>query len=367
MAVATVTEQRSVEAVLAQAGPVSLQVVTPVEIPSDQYLDAAPTVHTDLSVGITVVVTDAKGQGEQKLTLTPLPVVATEFEQPQTVATMPEQSQTVATMPEQPQEETTASPVQRAIETGAIPTRTVVKMNNGRPVVQEEQFQQKTAATTDVKTEVSSGTVLSVAVKGTAGATTGEDFLSGDKSPSDQAMNGQVHQVSQQRMKTDTVAVAPAVTVATSGVAEQVVKQVSDHFARHEIKTGSEQIVLRLSPENLGELKVNLRMENQRLTVEIVTENRMVRDAILQNSDTLKESLAKQNIKMDSFSVSSSNSGNDSLAGRNARNQNEWQELARNRQANEWLQSGYNLPKDFIPEKLAYNQQIEYGMLNVHY
>jgi flagellar hook-length control protein FliK len=273
----------------------------------------------------------------------------------------------VTAIPEEPQAVPSELPVKHAIETGAFPARAVVKMNDGRAVVQEEQFQQKTAVTTDVKTAVSSGTVLSEAVKGVAGATTCEDFLSGDKSMSDQAMNGQVHQLSQQRIKTETVAVAPVATVGTAAVAEQVVKQVSEHFARHEIKTGSEQIVLRLSPENLGELKVNLRMENQRLTVEIVTENRMVRDAILQNSDTLKESLAKQNIKMDSFSVSSGSNSNDSLAGRNDRNQNEWQELSRNRQANQWLQGGYNLPKDFIPEKLAYNQQVEYGMLNVHY
>ena len=166
--------------------------------------------------------------------------------------------------------------------------------------------------------------------------------------------------------KRQATAVAPAVGT-TSVVAEQVVKQVGEHFTKHEIKAGSEQIVLKLSPENLGELKVNLKMENQRLTVEIVAENRMVRDAILQNSDTLKESLAKQNIKMDSFNVSSDSSSNDTLAGRNGRNQNEWQELARNRQANQWLQGGYNLPKDFIPEKLAYIPQAEYGMLNVHF
>ncbi|MEI6702955.1 MAG: flagellar hook-length control protein FliK [Deltaproteobacteria bacterium] len=339
-------EQRSDEAVVAQAGPVSLQVVTPVEIPSGQQLDAAPAAHTDAAARI-VVVPATQELGVQKPATTPL--------------------QLETAIPEEPYAVPSELPVKHAIETGAIPARAVIKMTDGRAGVQDEQLQQQAPVAADVKTADSAENVIAKAVKAVAGATTGEDCLSGDKSTSDQAMNGQVHQVSQQRIKTETVAAAPVATAGTSGVAEQVVKQVSDHCARHEIKTGSEQIVLRLSPENLGELKVNLRMENQRLTVEIVTENRMVRDAILQNSDTLKESLAKQNIKMDSFSVSSGSNSNDSLAGRNGRNQNEWQELSRNRQANQWLQGGYNLPKDFIPEKLAYNQQAEYGMLNVHY
>jgi flagellar hook-length control protein FliK len=260
------------------------------------------------------------------------------------------------------------TPIQQIMEAYSRPFIAVVKTNNGREVVPEQPIQQQTPVTANVKSAANAENVIPGAIKAITASTTSEDFLSEDKSPSDQAMNGQVHQLSLQRIKTETVAAAPpVVTVGASGVAEQVVKQVSDHFARHEIKTGSEQIVLRLSPENLGELKVNLRMENQRLTVEIVTENRMVRDAILQNSDTLKDALARQNIKMDSFNVSSGSNGDDGLAGRDGRNQNEWQELTRNRQATKWLQSEYNLPKDFIPEKLAYNQQAEYGMLNVHF
>jgi flagellar hook-length control protein FliK len=337
--VLTLPEQRPIEAVVPETALVEMQ--------SGQHLDTAFTVSKDAPV-IIAAVPATQEEGEEKPAPIPL--------------------QMMTTTPEQHQEEITALPVQHAIETAAIHSRTAVKTNNGRAIVQEEQLQQQPPVNTVVKTTADAGNVFPGGVKAVAAPTTGEDFLSGDKSQSDQAMNGQVHQVSQQRIKPETVAAAtPVVAVATSGVAEQVVKQVIDHFAKHEVKSGSEQIVLRLSPENLGELKVNLRMENQRLTVEIVTENRMVRDAILQNSDTLKDSLAKQNIKMDSFSVSSDSNSNDSLAGRNGRNQNEWQELTRNRQANQWLQSGYNLPKDFIPQKLAYNQQTEYGMLNVHF
>lgn len=312
---------------------VPLQVVTPVENKSGQNFDSGTAA---------VVTVSAIKEPVSPL----LPVVEAASEEPQAVVV--------------------ASTVQHAVETGSIMARGV-KPNDGRLVVQEEPLKQQTTATTDVKTAASTGNVLSGAVKGTDAAATAEDSLTGDKSTSDQAMSGQMHQVLQKQMKIETAAAAATAAGSTPVIAEQVVKQVSDQLAKHEIKSGSEQIVLRLSPENLGELKVNLRMENQRLSVEIVTDNRMVRDAIMQNSDTLKDSLAKQNIKMDSFNVSSGSSGSGNFAGSNARNQNDWQELARNNQANQWLQGGYSLPKEFIPEKLAYNQQVEYGMLNVHY
>jgi flagellar hook-length control protein FliK len=149
-----------------------------------------------------------------------------------------------------------------------------------------------------------------------------------------------------------------------ASVTEHVARHVSEYYANREAKNGNDQIVLRLFPEHLGELKVNMKMDNQRLTVEIVTENRMVRDALIQNSDTLKDSLAKQNIKMDSFDVSTG-SNNSGFGGRG---HNDWRELAQNRQSLHWQQSGgYNVPKAVIPTKLAYNPQAEYGMLDVHF
>jgi flagellar hook-length control protein FliK len=108
---------------------------------------------------------------------------------------------------------------------------------------------------------------------------------------------------------------------ATSGEVAEAVKavpqeligrQVTDRLASHEIKQGKDQISLKLSPENLGNLQLNMRMDDNRLKLEIVAENRSVRDALLLQVDELKETLARQNIKVDSFNVTTSSNGNQS-------------------------------------------------------
>ncbi|MDK9719345.1 MAG: flagellar hook-length control protein FliK, partial [Trichlorobacter sp.] len=93
---------------------------------------------------------------------------------------------------------------------------------------------------------------------------------------------------------------------------ELVGRQVTDRLVSHEIKQGNDQISFKLSPENLGTLQLNMRMEDNRLKLEIVAENRGVRDALLQQADDLKETLARQNIKVDSFNVTMSSNGNQS-------------------------------------------------------
>ena len=62
-------------------------------------------------------------------------------------------------------------------------------------------------------------------------------------------------------------------------------------------------ITLKLHPEELGELKINMRMEDQHLKVEITTQNQSVKDALMQNLDILKETLSRQNISMERFDV----------------------------------------------------------------
>lgn len=91
---------------------------------------------------------------------------------------------------------------------------------------------------------------------------------------------------------------------------EQVSRRVSEHLSQHELKQGQDQISLKLSPEHLGNLQVHLRMEDQRLKLEIVAENRGVRDALLQQADDLRESLSRQNIRMDAFDVTTGTGSN---------------------------------------------------------
>ena len=326
--------QEAVVPVTKSQSQVAAPVATPLRQPADT-MDA---------VVKTTVVPATQELGTQKAAQTPLPAVTV--------------------TPEQPQMVSTDVPVQRAIETGTIPAHAVVKNAGDRMVRQEEKLQQSAPEATDLKTVAAAEKILPGAVKAVAAAMTGEEAGNNGKPPSDQTMGGQIHQMVSQQIKTEPAAPTTAPASVTPGITEQVVKQVSEHFTKNEIKNGSEQIVFRLSPENLGELKVNVRMENQRLTVEIVTENRMVRDAILQNSDALKDSLAKQNIKMDSFDVTTG--GNNSEFG--GRNQNEWREVAQNRQSRQWQQAGgYNLPKDALPQKMAYNRPAEYGVLDVHF
>lgn len=130
----------------------------------------------------------------------------------------------------------------------------------------------------------------------------------------------------------------PLVVAATDGPAaetgravpqEMISRQVTDRLVGHEIKQGNDQISLKLSPENLGNLQLNMRMDDNRLKLEIVAENRGVRDALLQQADELKENLAKQNIRVDSFEVTTSNNGNLSQQSR------DWRQAASEQRQNQ--------------------------------
>jgi flagellar hook-length control protein FliK len=125
--------------------------------------------------------------------------------------------------------------------------------------------------------------------------------------------------------------------------------------------------VIRLSPENLGELKMNLRMENQCLKVEIVAETPLVRDALMKHADSLKESLARQNITMESFDVSTGSNKYGSAS--QGQGQGDWRELARQRQSNAWVSAGgYRL--DTVPDvplKPLYHASATHSMVDVHF
>ncbi|HBA73095.1 MAG TPA: hypothetical protein DCZ63_13185 [Geobacter sp.] len=146
---------------------------------------------------------------------------------------------------------------------------------------------------------------------------------------------------------------------------EQVVHQVRERLGQHEVKAGNQQITLTLSPENMGELKMNLNLQGQRLSVEIVTENRTVRDAILQHSDSLKETLARQNITVESFDVTTNGRG----TGNPGQNQDAWRELARQKQQQLWASTGgYALPQMNVSlNPAAYQAKNEHAMLDIHY
>jgi flagellar hook-length control protein FliK len=98
---------------------------------------------------------------------------------------------------------------------------------------------------------------------------------------------------------------------------ESVLSQVRHAEPIHDGK-GASTISLKLNPEDLGELTINVRVEDQRLKVEVVSENRSVRDALMNNMESLKETLLKQHFTMERFDVSTganSNGSNQAFTG----------------------------------------------------
>ncbi|KAF0219415.1 MAG: flagellar hook-length control protein [Geobacteraceae bacterium] len=94
-----------------------------------------------------------------------------------------------------------------------------------------------------------------------------------------------------------------------SGSHEHIMAQVKERLAALEPRSGDGQITLKLHPEQLGELRINVQMVDQRLKVEIVAQNQTVKDALMQNLDSLKETLSRQNITMERFDVSTGGQG----------------------------------------------------------
>lgn len=84
---------------------------------------------------------------------------------------------------------------------------------------------------------------------------------------------------------------------------EHIMQQVKEKLEAHSYKGGNDQISFTLHPEELGELKIVMKMNDQRLKVEIVAQNQTVREALMQNLEGLKETLSRQNITVDRFDV----------------------------------------------------------------
>jgi len=213
------------------------------------------------------------------------------------------------------------------------------------------------------------------AVKFAGAGSSGGEFSPGDdKGAADNHTNSQFHAaLMHQQGSTDAANAAGSVStpvqnnVQQSGLSEQITQQVRDRLVNHDLKAGNDQITLRLSPEDLGDLKVNLTMDGQRLKVEIVADNHMVRDALLQNTGSLKESLARQNISMESFDVTTDSRGAGNYG--QGQQQNGWREFAQQRQQNAWMSSGgYRLPDTTtVPGKLAYQTPSQHSMVDLHF
>lgn len=89
---------------------------------------------------------------------------------------------------------------------------------------------------------------------------------------------------------------------------ESILSQIKQGVVTHDGK-GNGQMSIRLNPGELGELKIQVRMEDNRLRVEVQADNRMVKDLLMSNLDSLKDSLTSKNLTMEGFDVSTGGGG----------------------------------------------------------
>ena len=89
-----------------------------------------------------------------------------------------------------------------------------------------------------------------------------------------------------------------------SALHESILSQVKDGTVSHDGK-GGRQISIRLNPNDLGELKIQVRMEDNRVNVEVHADNPTVKNLLMSNLDSLKEALSSKNMNMEGFDVSS--------------------------------------------------------------
>jgi len=94
-----------------------------------------------------------------------------------------------------------------------------------------------------------------------------------------------------------------------SALHENIVSQVREKLLNQDPTGTVSKITLKLNPHELGELQINVRLENQKMTVDITAQNQVVKEALLQNIDQLKETLLRQNISMERFNVSTGDGG----------------------------------------------------------
>jgi flagellar hook-length control protein FliK len=146
---------------------------------------------------------------------------------------------------------------------------------------------------------------------------------------------------------------------------EQIVSQVREKLATVDLGRDNGQVVLRLHPEELGELKIDVRMENQRLRVDIVTESPTVKEALLSNMNSLREVLAKHNIAMDRFDVSTGGNGFQQ-AFRDGRTWEQQQNGAFNRPLAKWSTGG-DSAQAMAAAAAHYARNPEYGMVDVRF
>lgn len=88
-----------------------------------------------------------------------------------------------------------------------------------------------------------------------------------------------------------------------------VVDQVLKGISMGSLSDGSQTVRMRLVPESLGSVTVNLQVSNGSVSATLVAQNSDVRDALLANQQMLSRSLADAGLKLSGFTVNLANQG----------------------------------------------------------
>ena len=216
------------------------------------------------------------------------------------------------------------APVSKNAATTAVPVRFAQSSDVIAAMAQPEQQRQQEQS---LPGENGKGSEQNLRV-GTTGTVAGEPAgfdLKMKAVVSSDVPSGQALAVAQQQRQGG-IQELQATELVKTAPEPQLMRQVTDRLAGLEMKQGVEQISIKLSPQHLGNLQLNLRMEDHQVRVEIVAEHRAVREALLQQVDQLKESLSRQNIKMESFDVTTATNG-----GLEQQQSGEWRQTASDR------------------------------------
>ncbi len=249
------------------------------------------------------------------------------------------------------------------LQSGVSAAHSVPELQNKNSRTGDEQNVVKEMAS-PLQTAVSSrGSALSSDTSHTNDNNQQQSDGGADSKMLEQQLRGQVSMENQKvaplSVKTDSVGTS------SQDISGQVVQQLRENLTQHVVKPGNHQITLTLSPDSLGEIKVNLSLQGQKLSVTISTQNETVRNAIAQHTDALKESLARQNITMQSFDVTTGGKG----SGNYGQNQSAWRELAKQQQQYQsWTSPGYHIAQaDLSSGQAAYQRRQGQSMLDIHY
>ncbi|MBW4054163.1 MAG: hypothetical protein HIU83_01930 [Proteobacteria bacterium] len=249
------------------------------------------------------------------------------------------------------------------LQSGVSAAHSAPELQNKNSRTGNEQNEVKEMASSVQSAVSSRGSALSSDTSHTNDNNQEQSDGGADSKMLEQQMRGQVSMENQKvaplSVKTDSVGTTP------QDISGQVVQQLKENLTQHVVKPGNHQITLTLSPDSLGEIKVNLSLQGQKLSVTISTQNETVRNAIAQHTDALKESLARQNITMESFDVTTGGKG----SGNNGQNQSAWRELAKQQQQYQsWTSPGYHIAQaDLSSGQAVHQRQQGQTMLDIHY